>query len=99
MSVHLFDKATEQEIGLLSDEQFRFLQEHLEAEDADDDDYYIDQATLDLLDEQGGDPLVLEMLRTAMGSRADMDVRWRRDDPEQAAGDDATTGSEVSPTV
>jgi hypothetical protein len=86
MSVHLFDMATEQEIGLLSDEQFQFLQQHLEAEGPDDDDYYINRETLDLFQEQGGDPAVVGMLRTAMGARADIDVRWQRDEPEQPAG-------------
>lgn len=87
MSIHLFDKATDQEIGALTDEQFQFLQDHLESEDADDDDYYLNRDTLDAFDTQGGDPIVVGLLRSAMGAREEMDVRWMRN-PDDAATTD-----------
>jgi hypothetical protein len=80
MPVHLFDLVDDHEIGVLTDEQFEFLAEHLEAEDADDDDYYLNQATLDGLQEQGADGHVVSLLRTAMGGRGEMDIRWQRDE-------------------
>ncbi len=83
MTVRIFDMATDQEIGVLSDEQFQFLDDHLESEDAEDDDYYLNRATLDAFDEQGGDPLVVGLLRTAMGERGEMDIRWQRDEVAQ----------------
>ena len=55
MAVRVFDMATDSMIGVLTEEQFLFLQQHLEAEDADDDDYYLNRATLDAFAEQGGD--------------------------------------------
>ncbi len=84
MTVCVFDMATDQEIGVLTDEQFQFLQDHLEAEDADDDDYYINRATLDAFDEQGGDRAVVSLLRTAMGSRSEMDIRWQLEEVDEA---------------
>jgi hypothetical protein len=92
MTVRVFDMATDAEIGVLTDEQFQFLQDHLEAEDADDDDYYINRATLDAFDEQGGDRAVVGWLRTAMGSRDEMDIRWQRDEVAEAAEVDTPTG-------
>jgi processive 1,2-diacylglycerol beta-glucosyltransferase len=89
MPVHLFDLANGRELGNLSDEQFAFLAEHLEAEDADDDDYYVNQATLDALQDQGADPQVLALLRTALAGRSEMDIRWQRDEPERTASDQA----------
>ena len=80
MAVHLFDLVDDHEIGIVTDEQFEFLASHLEAEDADDDDYYLNQATLDSLQEQGADAQVITLLRAAMGGRGEMDVRWQRDD-------------------
>jgi hypothetical protein len=40
----------------------------------------LNRATLDAFAEQGGDPSVIGLLRTAMGSRDEMDIRWQRDD-------------------
>lgn len=89
VAVRVFDFATDQMIGVLTEEQFQFLQEHLEAEDADDHDYYLNRATLDGLAQQGGDPSVIGVLRSAMGSREEMDIRWQRYDEA-----DADPGSE-----
>ena len=85
MTVHLFDMANDQEIGVLSAEQFHFLQDHLEAEDADDDDYYISRDTLDAFQGGGGDAGVVGLLRAALGDRNDMDIRWQRDEPDDAS--------------
>ena len=87
MPVHLFDLTNDREVGILSNEQFAFLADHLEAEDADDDDYYVNQATLDALQGQGADPQVLALLRTALAGRSEMDIRWQRDEPERTASD------------
>ena len=87
MPVHLFDLANGRELGVLSDEQFAFLADHLEAEDADDDDYYVNQATLNLFEDQGADPQLLALLRTALAGRSEMDIRWQRDEPEPTASD------------
>jgi len=89
MTVRVFDLATDREIGVLTDAQFQFLEDHLEAEDAEDDDYYINRATLDAFDEQGGDPAVVGLLRAAMGSREDMDIRWQRDELAEVGQDES----------
>jgi hypothetical protein len=81
MPVHLFDLADGHEIGLLTDAQFQFLADHLESEDTQDDDYYLNQATLEAFKTQGIDPTVLSLLTTAMGGRGEMDIRWQRDEP------------------
>lgn len=87
MSIHLFDMASEREIGALTDEQFQFLQDHLESEDADDDDYYLNRATLDAFEIEGGDPVMVGLLRSAMGAREEMDVRWMRDPDAESTPD------------
>ena len=86
VAVTLFDLATDDMIGVLTEEQFQFLQDHLEAEDADDDDYYLNRATLDAFAEQGGEPSVIGLLRTAMGTRDEMDIRWQREDEATESG-------------
>ena len=77
-AIDLHDAKTDVYIGSLTADQFEELSTHLERESSTDDDYYIDGATLDLLSGAPVDPGVVQMLRTALGSRAGMDVRWTR---------------------
>jgi hypothetical protein len=86
MAVYLFDLADGRRIAVLSDEQFQFLADHLESEGEDDDDYYVNQATVQALQEQGGDPQVINALQAGLAGRTEMDIRWQRDAP---ASDDA----------
>jgi len=74
--VKLYEKDREQLVAELSDEQFQFLLDHLEEESEEDTDYYLSQDTLDYLEEEGGDPQMIEVLRKAMGGREDIEVRW-----------------------
>ena len=96
MPVYLFDLADGREIGLLTDTQFQFLADQLESEDMHDDDYYINQTTLDVFETRGIDPTTLDLLRTAMAGRPEMDIRWQRDEPtdspdEPSIGDSEST--------
>ncbi|MEO7189574.1 MAG: DUF2007 domain-containing protein [Vicinamibacterales bacterium] len=75
-SVDLFDKQSGARIGQITRAQLDSLAQHLERESEDDDDYYIDEPTLTMLQEQGADAGVVELLRRALGSRPGMDVRW-----------------------
>lgn len=86
MTIHLFDLATDQEIGVLSEDQFVYLQEHLESEDADDDDYYLNRTTLDSFESDGCDPMVVALLRKALGTRDEMEVRWQREESPETSG-------------
>jgi processive 1,2-diacylglycerol beta-glucosyltransferase len=76
--VQLFDKQTGAAIGTLTDDQFQFLVDHLEEESPEDDDYYLNRTTVDLLEEQGAAPELVAVLRGALGDREDLDVRWAR---------------------
>jgi processive 1,2-diacylglycerol beta-glucosyltransferase len=72
----LFDNQTGAELGALTPDQFAFLTAQLEEESAEDQDYYINQATVDLLAGQGADPALVALLRQALGSREEMEIRW-----------------------
>ena len=76
--VQLFDKQSGAEVGTLTDDQFQFLVDHLEEESTDDDDYYLNRSTVDLLESAGGDAQLVQVLRRALGDRDDMDLRWTR---------------------
>lgn len=76
--IELRNKATGAVIGTISEEQLRFLTDHMEEESGADRDYYIDRATVDLLEEAGADPALLSLLRRAVGTRGEVDIEWRR---------------------
>jgi processive 1,2-diacylglycerol beta-glucosyltransferase len=83
--VALFDAATGQHVGSLTDAQFVDVSRRLERESTTDNDYYLSTATLDMLAEANVDPATLALLRHALGGRDGMDIRWVR--PEAQSGE------------
>ncbi|MCK6554862.1 galactosyldiacylglycerol synthase [Candidatus Binatia bacterium] len=76
--IELRDKESGSTLGTISDQQLEFLRDQLEEESPEDDDYYIDRATLDMLEEQGADRDLLDLLKRALGGREDMEIQWSR---------------------
>jgi hypothetical protein len=64
------------EIGTITDKQLAFLVEQLEEEHDEDQDYYVDRDTLELLSDNGADPDLLAMLEKAIGDDEEMDIAW-----------------------
>ncbi|RMH69007.1 MAG: galactosyldiacylglycerol synthase [Gemmatimonadetes bacterium] len=77
--VSLYNKQTNEFLGQVTDEQFQFLVDHLEEESMIDDDYFINAMTLDMLEDQGGDTDLMEILRTGLGSQDGIEITWTRD--------------------
>jgi hypothetical protein len=67
---------TGDEIGSINDKQLAFLVEQLEEENEDDQDYFIDRDTLELLSDNGADPELLALLEKGMGDDDAMDIAW-----------------------
>ena len=63
-------------IGDITDKQLAFLVEQLEEEHDEDQDYFIDRDTLELLSDNGADPELLVMLEKAIGDDDSMDIAW-----------------------
>ena len=76
--ITLIDVATNAELGTITDAQLTFMVDQLEEESTEDQDYYINADTLDLFEQNGAEPALVDLLRRALGGRAEMDVRWRR---------------------
>ena len=76
--VQIYDAATGASLGSISDAQLRFLSAEMEEESLTDQDYYINQATVDLLESEGAPSELVALLRRALGNRDDMDIRWER---------------------
>jgi processive 1,2-diacylglycerol beta-glucosyltransferase len=63
-------------IGEISDEQLQFLIDQLEEESLDDQDYYINQETIEMFRERGCDEELLGLLQNAIGDKEDIDIAW-----------------------
>jgi hypothetical protein len=72
----LYDIESGAQIGTINAEQYSFLSTYLEEESPEDQDYYINEATIDLLVSEGADPALIDLLRRAMGTRTEMEIRW-----------------------
>jgi hypothetical protein len=70
-------------IGPITDEDVGFLRDQLEEEDLADRDYYIDRATLELLEDAGAPPALLALLEGALGREDGMDIAWRESPPAE----------------
>ena len=76
--VHLVDKETDRMVGSISEGQLEYLQAQLEEESPEDQDYWFDVASIDALEEGGADATLVQILRTALGDRDEMELRWQR---------------------
>jgi processive 1,2-diacylglycerol beta-glucosyltransferase len=77
--IRLYDKDTGAALGSITEAHLKFLVDQLEEEDSEDKDYYINQATLDLFEQEGADRQLIATLRKALGNREDMEIRWSRE--------------------
>ena len=79
MPYGLYVKGTDTRLGEVSETQRQTLIDLLEEENADDRDYYVDQAVLDYMAEQGADSALLALLRPHVGPDAGIEVEWREE--------------------
>jgi hypothetical protein len=79
--VQLVDAESGALIGQISEAQFKLLEESLEEESPEGWQYYIDEPTLALLQDQRVDAGVIDMLRRALGTREAIEVRLVRKEP------------------
>ncbi len=81
--VTLFDSETDQPVGQISEAQLRFLMNHLEEESTEDRDYYISQDEIEVLQDEGADPVLVKILSSALAGREGAELRYVRDREDQ----------------
>ena len=74
--IDLYNKATDKKIGSITEADLKVLQDGLEEESAEDQDYYIDTATIDLLADGRATEHLVKLLREAVGSEPGVELRW-----------------------
>lgn len=76
--IHLHDKDTGAWIGTITEDNLQFLIDRLEEESGKDQDYYINETTLDIFEKGGADTAFVSLLRSAFNGRTEMEIRWSR---------------------
>ena len=74
--IQLHDADSGDFLGEITEEQLQFLIDHLEETDESDQDYYIDGDTVEMLDDEGADADLMDLLRGIIGDRDGVEVRW-----------------------
>jgi len=77
--IKLYDKETGKLLGTVSEEQLQFPINQLEEESADNTDYYINTATMEMLEQAGADPDLVGLLQQGLGEREEMEIRWEQE--------------------
>jgi hypothetical protein len=76
--IDLYNASTNQLLGSITEADLKVLQDGLEEESTQDQDYFIDAATIDVLGDGRATEHLLNLLRTALGSSEGVDIRWQR---------------------
>ena len=73
---HIYDPVTCAPFGQITAEQLQFLIDHLEEEGVADQDYAITGMTIALLEGEGGDPELIQLLRKTLGDKEEVVIAW-----------------------
>ena len=76
MMYTLYNDGTDQPLGQITEAQLQFLVDSMVEESSEDQDYYIDEPTLDYLADRGADAELMELLRAAISGRKHTTIRW-----------------------
>ena len=75
--IDLYNDTTGELLGSVTEADLKVLVDTLEEESADDQDYYIDIATFELIADGRASDHLVGILRKALGSSDGVDVRWK----------------------
>jgi len=76
--IDLYDLATNQLLGSITEADLKVLISKLEEESMTDQDYHVSVATIDLIADGTASDHLVRLLREALGSAEGIDVRWAR---------------------
>jgi hypothetical protein len=76
--IDLYDAATNQLLGSITEPDLQVLVDALEEESMQDRDYYIDAATITLIADGRATDHLVHVLRGALGAAEGVDIRWKR---------------------
>jgi hypothetical protein len=77
--IKLYDGDSEREIGEITEAQLEILLEQLVEETLDEYTYNINPAVISSLEANGVEPVLIELLKTGLGGRTSMELRYEVD--------------------
>lgn len=78
MVIDLYNNESGQLLGSITEADLQVLVDRLEEESANDQEYYVDRATVDLIADGRASDHLVGLLRTAVGAGDGVDIRWQR---------------------
>jgi hypothetical protein len=76
--IDLYNAATNQVIGSITEADLKVLVDALEEEGVNDQDYYINRATIDVIADGKATEHLVGLLRKALEAGDGVDIRWQR---------------------
>jgi hypothetical protein len=76
--IDLYNSETNEKLGSITEADLQVLVDGLEEESAEDQDYFIDEATIELLGDGRATEHLLGLLRRAVGKSDGVEIRWKR---------------------
>lgn len=76
--IDLYDNETDKLLGSITESELQLLVDVLEEEYINDQDYYINQATIDMIADGRASDHLLQLLRSAIGTADGVEIRWER---------------------
>jgi len=76
--IDLYNDATGEQLGVLTEADLKVLVDALEEESSEDRNYYIDAATIDVIADGRATEHLVGLLRKALGASNGVDIRWQR---------------------
>lgn len=77
--IKLYNEDTGALIGEISESQLQFLTGELVEESLEDVDYYLSEATVDMLEADGADPALIALLRKALDEHGEVNIMWEKE--------------------
>jgi hypothetical protein len=76
--IDLYNAATNEPLGSITEADLQVLIDALEEESTQDQDYYIDASTIDVIADGRATEHLVALLRAALGTAEGVDIRWQR---------------------
>ena len=76
--IDLYIKGTTELLGSITEAELQYLEDSLEETSDEDRDYFVDQATIDLLADGRATDHLVHLLKEAVGSGEGVEIEWKK---------------------
>jgi hypothetical protein len=76
--IDLYLKGTNELLGSITETELQYLEDSLEETSDEDRDYFVDQATIDLLADGRATDHLVHLLKKAVGSGEGVEIEWKK---------------------